>query len=260
MDDAFYRHAGNELRQGDIAFAHINQVVPRNAQREWPGPKEPAELPSYGDYHELDGPENEYGYPEYRVRVWPTRVVVLTQGCELKNAHPQDSRVLVAPIVSKSAWDHPELWKQIEAGTMVPGFFYLPELTEEEAKDLGLELGDLGPAVVDLAAASLASRELVGRRRIACIAPPHIVVLQDAVSRAFTVRGLASTRELEGLEGRTIISAHETALTSPGPVRLVKIHVSGIGAGTEDELTVAWGLRDVAPQPKDEAADTGPEG
>lgn len=255
MGDAFYLPADGELRQGDVAFAQISQVVPRKPQRDWPGATEPDGLPSYGDYDELDGPLNEHGFSDYRVRVWTTRVIVLTQGCELKRAHDQDSRVVVAPIIGETAWDSPDLWRQVKSGVLVPGFHYLPTLSEVEAEALGLNVDDLGPAVVDLAAASLASREMISRRRIARIAPERLVDMQDAVARAFTVRGLASTRELSSLEGRRIMSSHETGLVSPGPVRLVKIHLSGKDETPEDEVTVAWGLRDALPVPPE--PDTG---
>lgn len=239
----FYTKADGDLAQGDIAFSYVSQVVPRKPQKDWPGGTETADLPSYGDYHELDGPTNKHGYPDYRVRVWPIRVAVLTQGCELRWAHDQDSRVVVAPIIGESSWDSPELWRRLEAGELIPGFFYLPALEAAEADELGLEGNELGPAVVDLAAASLASREMMVRRRIARIAPPEVVGLQDAISRAYSVRGLAKTADLAGLEGRTILGSNETGLISQGPVRLVKVHLSGVGDAGPDEVTVAWGLR-----------------
>lgn len=257
MGDSFYAEPLGALRQGDIAFAYISQVVPLNAQLGWPGPSEECELPDYGTYDRLDGPVNEHGHPEYRVYVWPIRIVVITQGCDLDHAHQEDSRVVVAPIVGKESWDQPSLWKQCEAGTHVPGFYYLPQLDDCGAEALGLGSTDLGPAVADLSSCALVSREIVTRRRIARINSKNLVGLQDAVARAFTVRGLASTRDLASLEGRTILAMRETPLTSPGPVRLVKVHVSAIGDESEDELTVAWGMRSGTRAAGDTGVDAG---
>lgn len=194
-------------------------------------------MPTFGDGGQADAldPGDEYDYIVY---VWKGPVIVLHQNCEIAHAHPEDSRVVIAPLVSPDAWpDGP--WKELRENS-IPGYYYLPATTPEEAEALGTEIEE---SVIVFSSVTTISRELLTHQRVARVRHEKLVELQDGYARATTVRGLASTRELDGLSGKRIVKATESSLTSPGPVRLAKILLTGGDPEEEDEVTVAWGLR-----------------
>lgn len=217
-------------------------MVPAHpGNKRWPGEKVIDALPLFGE----DGEFDEYvdGDGGYRVFVWKGLVIVLHQNCEIANAHEEDSRLVVAPVVSPAQWPSGQ-WTNLRENRL-PGYFYLPESTAEE--DEVLE-GPIPEGVVVFASCANISRELLLKTRIARVSHDHLVALQDAYVRTSTVRGLASTRELDVLSGKTIISAQETSVSVPGPVQLTKVFLAGDSGEPEDEdeMTVAsWGVRRV---------------
>lgn len=181
----------------------------------------------------MEGPEGEY-----IVRVWKGLVIVLHQNCEIEFAHPHDSRAVVAPVVAESQWPKGP-WDQIRKGRL-PGYFYLPQPTAEEAEEL---TGSFQEGTAVFASRTLSHIDALSQTRVATLRHDRLIELQDAYARAVTVRGLASTRELDNLKGRTILDIRETAITDPGPSRLVKVFLNGTAAGEEEEATVTWGVR-----------------
>jgi hypothetical protein len=103
--------------------------------------------------------------------------------------------------------------------------------------------GHIEEGAVVFSSRTLSHTELVAPVRFARLAHERLVEFQDAYARSVTVRGLASTREFEGIRGATISEIAETGLTDPGPVRLAKVTLAGTSEEEENEITVAWGFR-----------------
>jgi hypothetical protein len=164
--------------------------------------------------------------------------MLIHQNCEIEYASEYDSRLTIAPIVSRVAWpDGP--WDLIQRREL-PGYFYLPALTPDD--DNGLDLDAEWPeAAVVLASMTASSRGIVKPNRILALAPERISRLQESLVRFSSVRGWGSLDAASALVGSRIVSVDETAETVPGPARLAKI-VLDTGTDT-DEITVAWGLR-----------------
>ena len=173
-----------------------------------------------------------------QLRLWRGPVMVIHQNCEIEYASEHDSRLTIAPIVSRVAWpDGP--WDLIERREL-PGYFLLPALTADDAAGLDLA-ADWPEAAVVLAGMTASSRGIVKANRILGLAPERIPILQESLVRFSSVRGWGSLDAAAALVGGRIVSADETAETVPGPARLAKIVVD---TGTDsDEITVAWGLR-----------------
>ncbi len=85
-------------------------------------------VPYFGPYEDHDiafGADT--GQPRRLVlRIWPCWAMVLIQSCELDHQDPDDSRVLVAPVVFRTKWpgDH---WGPIRDGAKA-GYLYLERL------------------------------------------------------------------------------------------------------------------------------------
>jgi hypothetical protein len=164
--------------------------------------------------------------------------MVIHQNCEIDYASEHDSRLTIAPIVSRVAWpDGP--WDLIQRREL-PGYFHLPPLAAEEAAALGLA-GEWPEAAVALASTTASSRGIVKPNRILTLAPESLPSLQESLVRFSSVRGWGSVEAAASLVGGRIVSVSETAETVPGPARMAKVVVD---TGTDvDEITVAWGLR-----------------
>jgi hypothetical protein len=164
--------------------------------------------------------------------------MVIHQNCEIEYASEQDSRLTIAPIVSRIAWpDGP--WDLIKRREL-PGYFHLPALSGDEAASLDLAT-EWPEGAVALASMTASSRGIVKPNRILALAPERLAALQESLVRFTSVRGWGSIESAAALVGTQIVSIDETAETVPGPARLAKVVVD-TGSDT-DEITVAWGLR-----------------
>lgn len=164
--------------------------------------------------------------------------MALHQNCEIEYASENDSRLTIAPIVSRPGWpDGP--WDLI-ARRELPGYFYLPALDADQAADLGLD-GEWPEAAVTFASMTASSRGIVKPNRVLALMPEAVPQLQESLVRYSTVRGWGALDSAQALVGGRIVSIDETAETVPGPARLAKVVVD-MGDDV-DEITVAWGLR-----------------
>jgi hypothetical protein len=231
------------IRQGDIALCEFHQL--RSAGGEPPGPGPDAlaneDLPYLGPYRDypLTVTRPESGAKVDRVlRVWTGFGMIIHQNCELEYADQNDSRVLVAPIVSKSMWSLGS-WDLI-AKSQLPGFFHLPPLskTEADAFEVGAEWPE---SAVAFASTTLLSRGIVKPNRVLGLAPRTIGRLQELLVRFATVRGWGSHDTLKRLVGYTVKDVHATSETVPGPASLAKVILER--EGEPEEITVAWGVR-----------------
>jgi hypothetical protein len=165
--------------------------------------------------------------------------MVLHQNCEIEYAGEDDSRLTVAPVVSRIGWpDGP--WKLIAAGEL-PGYLYLPGLSAEEAGEFGLQR-EWPESAVALASMTASSRGIVKPNRVLALTPGAIPRLQESLVRFSSVRGWGSIDSAQDLIGARILSVSETSETVPGPARLAKVIVQADDDDV-DEITVAWGLR-----------------
>jgi hypothetical protein len=244
----YRRPSKQALRQGDIAIAEFHQLRARSGDRRGPaGPDlTTPDLPFLGEPtdFELNVPQPDGSEEVRMLRVWNGFVMLLHQNCEIEFAHAEDSRLLIAPIVTSERWPEGP-WKYLRENT-IPGFFHLPELAETEAKELGLPRS-WPEGVAVLASSTLSSVGLIKPRRQLSLAPETLPHLHDAVARFFAVRGFASMRELSGVVGKRIVRLDDTGQTVIGPSRLLKIYFGENAEETDqndDELTVAyWGVR-----------------
>ncbi len=164
--------------------------------------------------------------------------MVIHQNCELKYADENDSRVLVAPIISKSMWPGRH-WGTI-AQNQLPSFFHLPGLSEEQADALGLEV-EWPESAVAFASTTLLSRGIVKPNRVLGLTPKAVGKLQELLVRFSTARGWGSHDDLRTLVGYTVKDVFATSETVPGPVSLAKVILEK--EGEPEEITVAWGVR-----------------
>lgn len=165
--------------------------------------------------------------------------MVISQNCEIEWGNEQDSRLIVAPVVSRAQW--PDAPWEYFARNPPPGYLYLPPLDQSEAAGLGLP--DAWPeSVVVLGSVTTTTKRLVKPRRVISVAMEQIPRLQDAVSRFFGVRGFAAIPALDALVGSTVKDVVETGLTVTGPSRLVKVFTAPAGddGGADDEVTVSY--------------------
>jgi hypothetical protein len=178
------------------------------------------------------------GTIERQLRIWQGPVMVLHQNCEIDYANAADSRLTIAPIVSRAAWpDGP--WELIERREL-PGYFHLPAMSTEQAGEFGLN-GEWPEAAVALASMTASSRGIVKPNRILALTAEAVPRLQESLVRYTSVRGWGAIESAKALKGARIVSVDETVETVPGPARLAKVVVD---TGDDiDEITVAWGLR-----------------
>jgi len=235
----------------------FHQLRDRSGERNGPGESSLANenLPYLGPYkdYEIDMPLPGTDRHVKRVlRVWVGYAMLLHQNCEIHYADPQDSRLIVAPIVSRDHWPGGP-WGEIEKNQL-PNFLHVPGVPDERLPEFGAKIG-LPDGAVTFASSTQISRAVFAANRLVSLRQERLADLQSAIVRFFGVRGWASTEELTNLVGKQVVAAEETSETVPGPSRLAKIILRG-DDGTDDEVTVAWGLRKpkartIAPQPAD---------
>jgi hypothetical protein len=176
--------------------------------------------------------------------VWSGFVIVLHQNCEIEFAHADDSRLLIAPIVTAERWPAGS-WKYLRENT-IPGYFYLPAPTEADAKDLGLPRA-WPEGVAALASSTLSSIGLIKPRRQISLTSEMLPHLHDCIARFYAVRGFAGVPELSGIVGKRIVRVEDANQTVAGLSRLMKVYFGENGSEPDekdDELTVAyWGVR-----------------
>lgn len=239
----YRRHSRRNIRQGDIAVCEFHQLRARSGEPRGPGPAEVAneDLPYLGEEQTFEVPVALPGGTTIvrQLRLWVGTAMVIHQNCEIEYADGEDSRLLVAPIVTREQWPSAP-WEEIERGSL-PSYFYLPEMTAEEASLLEVD-EPLPAAAVALASTTCMSRGIVKSSRIGTIETEDLPGLQEALVRFFSVRGWGSSEALQKLEGLRIVSAAETSETVAGPAPLSKVILAGDGDG-DDEITVAWGVR-----------------
>jgi len=241
---ALYRSPSKALRQGDVALAEFHQLRARGGEPAAPGESSAAspDVPYLGPYRDYPLELSLPGTEEKKtrvLRVWVGYVLLLHQSCEIEYADEADSRLIVSPLVLRNHWSSGP-WSLIERDEL-PGFMYLPRLSEEDAEAIGCKKG-IPEAAVAFASTTLLSRAIFKPNRLASLRPEHLGRLQASAVRFFSVRGWASTRELANLVGKTVVDAQETAESVPGPSRLAKVLLRG-EEGSDDEVTVTWGLR-----------------
>lgn len=245
----FYRRPSRErLAQGDIGLAEVVHVRSASgSERQGPGPEEIADgdLPYMGPFadHELAVAKAGGGEEVRVLRVWTTLAIVLTQNCELEWANPADSRVSIAPVVTAMQW--PEApWGLLRVAPP-PGYFYLPPLETQAARDLGLPQA-WPESVAILASASVSTSRIVKPRRILATNIEVLPRLQDAMGRFYGTRGWADLPALRATVGKPIRAVQETGQTVSGPSQLIKVFFGPEteDASADDEVSVAyWGVR-----------------
>jgi hypothetical protein len=239
-----YQQPLNKIRQGDIALCEFHQLRGRGGDAPGPGKPELAteDLPYLGAFHDYDidvpllSPAE--GTVTRRLRVWLGYGMVVHQNCEIEYADVNDSRLLVAPIVSRSNW--PEGRWDLIARRELPAYFHLPPLDAQSALEIGLE-GEWPEAAVAFASTTALSRGLIRPNRALALAPDRIQSLQESLVRFWTVRGWGSNDALEALVGMTIVDVAATPETVPGPAPLAKVFLRD--GDRNEEITVAWGVR-----------------
>lgn len=246
--DRYRKFSKNKLRQGDIAVAEFHQLRARSGDRAGPGTPDLSapDLPFLGpplDYS-ISVPTPGGGTEDRVLRVWQGFVLVLHQNCEIEFGNDEDSRVLISPISSESQW--PEApWRMLRENR-IPGYFYLPPISKEEATELGLP--DAWPeSVVVLASSTLTSVGLLKPRREFALGLEMLPHLQDNLCRFYSVRGFAALPDLHAVRGKRIVRVVETNQSVLGPSRLVKVYLGENEAEVDDEddeTTVSyWGVR-----------------
>jgi len=238
-----YEPHGKKLRQGDIAICEFHQLRARSGEPKGPGGTAApnAQLPDFGPSQTFEIPVElpGQGQPVIRhLRLWIGPLMVIHQSCELEYADSDDSRVLVAPVVSSTRWTTGP-WELIRRGAL-PGYFYLPGLSEGEGAELGLDAGWPDSAVV-LASSTLVSRGLVKNGRMFRLAADELPALQSSLVVFSSVRGWADADAVVALKGKSIVDVQETVELVPGPSRLTKVFLAGDDGS--DEVTVVCGVR-----------------
>lgn len=241
---SIYALTTKALSQGDIGVGFFHQLRSSSGSeaKQGPGDEElqSEELPYFGPWRDYDIPAelpNGQTFP-LKLRLWSGSFMVLHQNCEIEWCDPNDTRLTVAPIVRRNQWPSGP-WRAIKAGSL-PGYLYLPDLTDEDRTRLNYQK-DWGEAAVAFAGAT-ASSKLLARARIFRLAPPMLPLLQSAMVVTSTVRGWASVSDGPAWYGKKIVAVEETTEWVPGPSRLTKVFLEE-ESGDSDEATVVWGLR-----------------
>jgi hypothetical protein len=239
----FRRPATRNVSQGDIAIAEFHQLRARSGDRLAPGSADYASerLPFLGQFsdHRVEVPVGDQ-VEERVLRVWTGYVMVLHQACEIDFADNNDSRLLIAPLVSESMWPEGP-WSALREN-LVPGYFYLPELSDVAARQLGLETG-IPESVVAFASGALSSYGLIKPRRELALVPDLLPHLQDAMVRFSAVRGFNTFNNLDALKGKRVVDVRETDQKVRGPSRLIKVYLGDNYAQADDgddEASVAY--------------------
>ena len=240
----FYQpYSRKKLRQGDIALCEFHQLRSASGEPRGPGEADLANevLPYLGPYRDYPLEVTHFGSEKAvrrALRVWTGYGLVVHQNCELDYADENDSRVQIAPIVTKPTWEVGP-WPMIESGSL-PAYFYLPGLDADEASVVGLDAAWPEGAVA-LASTTLVSRGIVKSNRVLGLTPEAVGKLQELLVRFSSVRGWGSHPALEQLVGYTVKAIYSTQESVAGPAPLAKVLLEK--DGETEEITVAWGVR-----------------
>ena len=164
--------------------------------------------------------------------------MVIHQSCELEYADSDDSRVIVAPIVSSARWAEGP-WELIRRGAL-PGYFYLSARTESEMKELGLSI-DWPDSAVVFASSTLVSRAMVYKTPGLSTCAAAFVAPAVHTRYLFKRAWLADGDAVNALKGKSIVDVQATVELVPGPSRLTKVFLAD--ADGVDEVTVVCGVR-----------------
>lgn len=245
-----YRKPTRKIRQGDISFAEFVQLR-GTGDLKGPGADIADEqIPYFGTPKpfeiEFTGADAQ---PRKRILfLWEGLVIVLHQNCEIDFASVDDSRLVVAPVVLEANWPGAH-WDLIRRG-VVPGYLYLPPLSEGEATELELT-SPLPEGAAVLAGTSVVGRDVVRPGRIASLSQTGVRDLQDSIGRFFSVRGYASTDDLPNVEGKRLVHLEDSGQTVEGPGRLIKMIFGEEGSdeGDEEATVTYFGVRKASPRP-----------
>lgn len=227
-----------QLRQGDLLIGYHHQLrTPEDEQGRAMGAAASAtsiaKLPDLGEHQDR---ELDLGGTRLIVRVWHGWTMVLEQSCEIEHKDPDDSRLLVAPIVFRNDWPGPH-WNHIREGN-VPGLFFLPPIDEDTR---GRYQAGGWPTNTD-AAVVLESTTCVSRRlapsAVFGLDPQMRTALQAKLADFWSVRGWMRSKHRDTILGRRITEISQTYEQFPGPGRLHKISLDDDSDG--DEITVGF--------------------
>lgn len=223
------------LRQGDLFVGYHHQL--RASAGDLAGPASAdlatAKLPFLADYDDVD-----VALPgaDLTLRVWRGWVMVVEQSCEISQRDPNDSRMLVAPVVFRAHWDGRQ-WSHIRRGE-VPGLAYLPPIDALTAERFGIRgWPECSDAAVMFESTACVSRQLAPSARFG-LSGEMRARLQAKLADFWTVRGWMRDKHVQSLAGKRIASVDATFEQFTGPGRLRKVHLDD-GAGG-DEVTVGW--------------------
>jgi hypothetical protein len=220
------------LRQGDVCLSHWVQL---RAGEDAPGPgpidASDSKTPFFGEAFK-DEPVSVDG-SDLTVRVWAGAVMIVSQGCELDKKSGDDSRVLVAPVVTEPMWPGVH-WDDIRRGART-GYLYLPAMDEGSHSRAGAPKA--WPVAME-AAVALASTSCIGdtciAQRMFGLSHEMQHVLQERLVVFLSVRGWAREAALKKVIGRRIVDVSRTDEKTDGPASLYKMQLDG-----DEELTVA---------------------
>ncbi len=225
--------ASSRLRQGDLALGHFHQLRTA-ADVDRPGPAESAsaKVPYFREYEDV---EVAIGARSLVLRVWTGWVMVVAQSCEFQNADPNDSRLLVAPVVFRPSWDG-DHWPQIINGTR-PAYLFLSPMPPDQRGGCGKAARAWPDAE---AAACLANTTLVTPGTLIkasrfSISREMQHVLQQRLVTFWSVREWMRERHVEkALIGKRIARVEKTDEYADGPAKLYKVFLEN---GDDDEAT-----------------------
>lgn len=228
------------LAQGDLCLAFVHQLR-TGKDAVGPGDEEDMaeKVPYFGPYEDHDiafGADT--GQPRRLVlRIWPCWAMVLFQSCELDHQDPDDSRVLVAPVVFRTKWpgDH---WGPIRDGAMA-GYLYLPGMyrnTQGRVKAHGWPRETDG--AVCLASTSAVSHKVLGPAKFG-LSQDMTLLAQQRLVTFFSIRNWSRTEHADILEGKRVVAVQRTSEVFRGPGPLFKLMLADLMlADPDDEMTV----------------------
>lgn len=230
------------LRQGDLCFAYFQQLrTPKDAAGPGDEAVEGRDVPFFG-------PSTDHPFKlaerNLVLRVWPSWVMVLNQGCDLERQDENDARLIVAPVVFRSKWPGDERWRQIRSGS-APGYLFLPLPREGDLSRTG-KLKGWPPGVeaaVAFSSTTTISRMVAGAPAFGLsLEMQHL--LQQRIVTFFSVRDWKAAKQREEIIGKQVRAISETDEKPDGPAKLYKVHLADPGGlSGDDEITVAMLFR-----------------
>lgn len=177
--------------------------------------------------------ELRLGERRFVIRTWVSWVAVMSQSCEFVNRNSTDSRVHLAPVIFRQAWDGDQ-WSVIRDGTAA-GFLYLPKLTDKDrTRSGGSTRGwpdDEGAIVIS--SMTLASERVLTGPRFSLTTNMQAALQRQLVS-FFSVRDWKADKQREELVGKRIREVAQTYERVGGPAPLYKVMLTD----ADDELSV----------------------